>query len=58
MINGKCEFSAEDEALGRAAFEGFAETMQEWMPTTSHWDGLSPHVKKGWIAAAKKARSA
>jgi hypothetical protein len=47
----------EDDALGCAAFLGFAEAMQEWMPPNPDWDALSSHVKQGWIAAAKAARA-
>jgi hypothetical protein len=46
-----------DEDLGRICFLGFAEGMQEHMPGSANWDGLSDRVKKGWIAAAKKVRS-
>jgi hypothetical protein len=47
------QLSAEEEAAGRAAYEGFSGEMKAWLPYPPNWPDQAPAVKRGWIAAAK-----
>jgi hypothetical protein len=44
------------EALGRANYEAFCETMREWLPFPADWEKQAAAVKQGWIAAAVAVR--
>jgi hypothetical protein len=56
-ITPQLPIAAAEEAAGRACFEAFAVAMAEWMPAPPEWTLLSAHVRQGWIAAAKAART-
>jgi hypothetical protein len=45
------------EALGRACYEAFCESMREWLPFPPDWDKQAAAVKLGWIDAAFAARN-
>lgn len=44
------------EALGRATYEAFCESMRDWLPIPPDWEKMAAAVKKGWIAAAVSVR--